>query len=81
MYHFFHFCVRSFHWCSSLGLSHPITAPLGRVSFPMGDHREQNERVSAPSHHAFVMPQAQLSWFGPCGVACSLGEIFNSGKY
>lgn len=81
MYHFFHFCVRSFHWCSSLGLSHPITAPSGRVSFLIGDHGEQNEHVSAPSHHVLVMPQAQLSWFGPCGVACSLGEIFYSGKY
>ena len=70
------FCVRSFHWRSSLGLSHPITIPSGRMSFLIDVHGKQNEHVSAPSRHILAVPQAQLRWYRPCGGGLQLGGSF-----
>ena len=79
IYHFY-FCVRSFHWCSFLGFTQPLTALWRRVSFMNSNLGEWNEHDSTPCHRLLAVPLAQVSWLCPYG-ACRLGDLFNSGKY
>lgn len=81
MYYFSRFWVRSFHWHSSLGLSHPVAAPLRRGSFLIGNF----------GGCSLIVFQLLLIMPSPCHrhnragsvlveMNCTLGEIFNSGK-